>query len=134
MEEYFMQNKEDRYVTFIKHEFKLHSITFSSFSVEMSWANTSFLTLSIGSRSYNHSSHTQKNNEFLNLIKQQGYLMLVIVIYLSNTTNLITCTVCAARIRHGVAMVSVCVHFKNLEIIVKRERPIIIWQRVTFDN
>lgn len=47
--------------------------------------------------------------------------MLVLVIYLSNTTDFITCAVGAARIRHGVAMVSVCVHFKNLDNIVKRE-------------
>lgn len=43
---------------------------------------------------------------------------MAIVIYLSHTRNFITSAVCAAWIRHGVAMVSVCIHFKNLDKII----------------
>ena len=36
-------------------------------------------------------------------------------INLSNTTDLITCTICAARIGHRVTMVPISIHFKDLD-------------------
>ena len=53
---------------------------------------------------------------------------------LSHTRNFITCPVCAARIRHRVSMVSVSVHFKNLDRIINKIEKSIKSNRINFDN
>lgn len=61
--------------------------------------------------------------------------MLGSVTNLSHARNFIACTVCAARIRHGVTMVSVSVHFKNLDRINNNiEKSIQISDRINFDD
>lgn len=41
---------------------------------------------------------------------------------LSHTRNLITCAVGAPWVRHGMTMISVCVHFENLKAQASRIR------------
>ena len=68
-------------------------------------------------------------------IKIIGHYILGSMTNLSHTRNFITCPVCAARIRHGVTMVPVGVHFKNLYRIIKKiKKSIEIRQRKNFDN
>jgi len=93
--------------------------TFSSWGVAKSWANMSFLTLSIGSRScWYHEFITQINHSECPPLEEQNFFKWRHNCHpnLSYPCNLIPGAVRATRIWHRVPMVSIGVHLKNLKI------------------
>lgn len=74
-----------------------------------SWYNINFLILSIGSCSCGQ----------LQSLRKKNYIMQLSISGLQSadlpyTSDFITASVCASRIWHGVPMVPVSIHFKNL--------------------